>query len=283
MFFCSIPVFRIFLIETGNCHLHCLFFLLKSRVRESGAPAGRLFRREPREHCAHGGSRSRISDSHLPCGKNFVSLLFQPECEIYAGKKCLKTPGSAHRRFPRDISGSSCHFPVQDPVHVRLFLPGRLTIHSHIHRIEVSSRDPAHLGGGCLAFREVFRNDPRHIFTCLGNPFRNDTMIRAHDCQCGPVQFHSRCVPADPRDLYNILLQNSETSDGLRHGIPAFFRKLHGSPVCRLDLIQIRVPDLFDRSFFCQIYFYSAVTFHFIHCFSYALSVKSFLLYPDIC
>lgn len=63
--------------------------------------------------------------------------------------------------------------------------------------------------------------------------------------QCGPVQFHSRCVPADPRDLYNILLQNSETSDGFCHRIPTLFRKLHGSSVCRFNLIQICFPGLF--------------------------------------
>ena len=124
-----------------------------------------------------------------------------------------------------------------------------LTVHSHIHRIEVSSRDPAHLGGGCLAFREVFRDDPRHIFTCLGNPFRNDTMIRAHDCQCGPVQFHSRCVPADPRDLYNILLQNSETSDGFA----TEFQRFSQAP-WQFGLPVQSYSDMLSRSFLLKFF-----------------------------
>ena len=129
---------------------------------------------------------------------------------------------------------------------IRLFYSDHFTVHPHVHRIKICSGNPAHFGSRSLPPREILRHDPGHFLPGLGHAFRNDAMIRAHDCKCGLIKRDPGRTPPDPGDPCNIILQDPETADRLCNGIPSFFRKFHCMAIRRDDPVQAALKFFFD-------------------------------------
>ena len=191
---------------------------VKTFCGKSCSSSCHLFNRKVQEHRSNGAAGGGISDAHLTCCHDLISLFFHHAGYLNPCFNRLNGLFSGHGRLFRYIFCSVGDFPVEN---------AHICSYSHIYRENVTFYSPAHNTGSGFCLKETFSYKGSDLLSGLGHSFLYHTVVRAHRYQDSFIHMNSG-IFCDPRDLYHHILQLSKAVKRMGDTVPVLSGLFHG-------------------------------------------------------
>ena len=191
---------------------------VQSLCGKSCSSSCHLFYREIQKYRGNGAAGGGISNTHLSCCHDLISLFFHHTGYFNTCFNSLNGLFSGHSRLFCHIFCSIGDFPVENT---------HICSHSHIYRENVAVYGPAHNAGSGFCLKETLGHQSCDLLSGLGYSFFHNAIICAHGNQYSFFCTDS-WISCNPGDLYHHILQLSKAVQRVCDAVPMLSGLLHG-------------------------------------------------------